>query len=66
MIKRMDHIEYPKRLESLTEEALRYLIKDAKEAAEAMPEGPNAGYYLDEVNYAVNELYRRRRRAGLA
>jgi hypothetical protein len=52
----MDHREYPRSLRHKSVEALRYIIKDAGEAARAMPEGENAGYYADEVHYAAMEL----------
>jgi hypothetical protein len=35
-------------------------MRDAKAAHDANPEGPKAGYYLDEINYASAELNRRR------
>jgi hypothetical protein len=60
MKKTMNHTEYPKTLRTKSEAELRWIIKDAGEAAQANPEGVNAGYYADEVNYAASELYRRR------
>lgn len=59
MIKRMDHNEYPKSMRAKSEAELRFIIRDAGEAAEAMPDGPNYGYYADEVHYAAMELTRR-------
>jgi hypothetical protein len=56
MKKIMDHREYPKQLRGKTVEELLFIIKDAKEAMSAMPDGVNAGYYADEVNYASMEL----------
>ena len=58
----IDHVEYPKRLRSKSEDELRYIVKDAAEAAEAMPDAPQTGYWLDEVNYALMELKRRETR----
>lgn len=55
----MDHAKYPKTLRNKDEAALRFIIQDAKEAAEANPQNPNVGYYLDEVCYAAAELRRR-------
>lgn len=52
----IDHGEYPKYAESLSDEALRYTIKDAAEAMNANPEGEKAGYYADEIHYAAMEL----------
>ena len=40
-------------------EAIRYNIKDAREAESANPAGENAGYYLDEIHILVAELNRR-------
>ena len=60
MKKNMDHTAYPKSLRNKSEAELHWIIKDAGEAARANPEGVNAGYYADEVNYASSELYRRR------
>ena len=60
MIKTMDHTQYPKSLKKKTDEELRFIIKDATEAAKVNPTGPNTGYYLDEVHYAFNELRRRK------
>jgi len=56
----IDHVEYPKRLRTKSDAALRFIVKDATEAMRANPEGQKAGYYADEVNYASNELARRR------
>ncbi len=59
--KRMDHYAYPVSLFNKSDEELRFIIKDANEAMRAMPDGENAGYYADEVNYAADEIARRRR-----
>ena len=58
-MKKMNHAEYQKGLKRKTDAELRYIAKDAREAAEAMPQGENAGYYLDEVSYCAMELARR-------
>jgi len=60
MRKTMNHTEYPKSLRTKSEAELKYTIQDASEAVRANPDGCNAGYYADEVNYASSELYRRR------
>lgn len=60
MKKIMDHNEYPESLKSKTHAELHFIANDAKAAMEANPEGENAGYYADEVNYVCNELHRRR------
>lgn len=59
MYKRMDHGAYMKKVKKMTYNELLYTARDAKAAAEAYPEGPNAGYYLDEVNYCAEEMFRR-------
>ena len=56
----IDHVAYPKRVRKMTNEQLRFVVKDATEAAEAMPSGHKAGYYADEINYCVSELHRRK------
>lgn len=55
----INHTEYPKSLRSKSDDALRYIMKDAAEAERNNPEGDKAGYYLDEINYAAMELKRR-------
>ncbi|HEY6565147.1 MAG TPA: hypothetical protein VIY86_11655, partial [Pirellulaceae bacterium] len=62
MAKHFDHSEYPKRIRNLTDDALRYILKDAGEALRAMPTGGNSEYYADEINYASMELKARRDR----
>lgn len=58
----MDHAAYQERLKKLTDDQLRFIIKDATEAMRVNPDATKSrnGYYADEVNYAQNELYRRR------
>jgi hypothetical protein len=57
--KYMDHNLYSKALVNLSKAALRYSLKDAREARDAMPEGINNGFYADEVHYIAAELRRR-------
>jgi hypothetical protein len=57
----INHGEYQESLKSKTYHELLFIIKDAQEAERAMPNGPKAGYYLDEVNYAAMELAKRAR-----
>lgn len=59
-IEHIDHKNYPKALKTKTIDQLKFIIKDAKEAIAANPEGRKAGYYADEINYAANELYKRK------
>jgi len=46
--------------EQQPEEVLRYGIRDAKAALEAMPNGPKAGFYQDEVHVYAQALQKRR------
>ena len=55
----IDHINYPKYLHNKSIAQLAYVIQDAREAIEAMPEGHKAGYYADEINYCAMEIRRR-------
>lgn len=59
MPKTMEHGAYQRGLKSKTTAELRYTAKDANEAATVNPTGENAGYYADEVHYALAELKRR-------
>jgi len=59
--KKMDHAEYQQRMKSKTDAQLKFIIKDANEALEVFPETSNADYYADEINYASDELNRRRK-----
>ena len=62
--KKMDHAKYQRELRRKDTASLEFIIKDAREAIEANPEGPNSGYYADEIHYAAAEL-RRRPQIGL-
>lgn len=42
--------------------ALRYIAQDTQGAFDAMPDGPNAGYYTDEILYCIEELQKRANR----
>lgn len=61
MKKVMDHGAYQKRVRRMTDAQLHFTVKDAREALDAMPDGPNAGFYKDEMLYAAAELNRRDR-----
>lgn len=52
----INHTEYPKSLKNKTVSQLLYIIQDCREALEAMPESPKAGFYADEINYCSMEL----------
>jgi len=58
----MEHWHYQKKTETMSEEQLRFIIKDAKKTMAINPEGPNNDYYADEINYCAMELHRRKRR----
>lgn len=59
IIKQMDHTAYKKKVRKMDLHALVYVAKDAQTALNAIPDGPNAGYYQDEVNYCLDEIRRR-------
>lgn len=56
----INHTEYQKKVKSMTDAELRFIIKDASEAAQMLPDSPKAGYYQDEVNYCISELNSRK------
>lgn len=56
----IDHAGYVAKTKGMSIEELEYTRRDAKEALRAMPDGPKAGYYADEVSYCSMELSRRR------
>ena len=56
----INHSEYQKKVKSLSNDCLRYIIKDCKEAICAMPNNPKNGYYQDEIHYCVMELNKRK------
>jgi hypothetical protein len=55
----IDHANYPKSLRSKSDESLRFIIKDCKEAIFLFPENPKCGIYADEIHYCSMELARR-------
>ena len=59
VVKQMNHSEYIAKTKTMDFDALKYVIEDAGRAMEAMPDGPNAGYYQDEIHYCAMELHRR-------
>ena len=60
----INHEFYQRRVRGLSDEQLRWIIQDATEAMEAMPDSPKAGYYADEVSYCAAELRRRKLAQG--
>ena len=59
--KYMAHNLYIQACKGKTDSELRYIINDAREALDAMPDGINAGFYADEVHYCAMELKKRLR-----
>lgn len=57
----MDHTTYPKLCRRRSEAELLFVMADARNAIDAMPDNPNAGYYADEILYCAQELDRRAR-----
>ena len=57
--KTMNFAVYAERIAKLPSVALRFILKDAQEAIEAMPDGVNAGYYADETHACAAELRNR-------
>jgi hypothetical protein len=55
----IDHTGYQKQVRTMDLEALRYVIQDARQAIQAMPNGHKAGYYEDEIHYCAVEIRRR-------
>lgn len=55
-----DHTALQKYVASLTPAELVFVRKDAREAAEAQPDGRKAGYYADLVSYCSVALLRSR------
>ena len=56
----INHTQYQIKVKSLSSESLRFIIKDCKEAINAMPNNPKNGYYQDEIHYCVMELNKRK------
>lgn len=56
----MNHTEYQKKVKKLSEESLRFIIQDCREAIDALPNNPKNGYYMDEIHYCSMELAYRR------
>ena len=57
----MNFANYEEKCRNATDASLVYVMKDAREAMLANPEGVKAGYYADEISMAGMELMNRRR-----
>ena len=56
----MRFANYAERCRNATDAGLVYVMKDARAAMLANPDGVKAGYYADEISMAGMELNRRR------
>ena len=54
-----DHGAYQRHVRRLSVDSLRYIMRDAREAIAANPDGTKAGWYADEIAYCSQELKRR-------
>ena len=59
--KHIDHVAYPAKCRRMSDAELLFTAHDARMAVDAYPDGPNVGYYLDEICYCSDELARRAR-----
>ena len=59
----IDHAAYQSKVKKLTLGQLLFTINDCKEAIEAFPDNPKAGYYADEICYCAQEIQRRNKKA---
>ena len=50
------HSEYVAKVKTMPTDSLRYVIKDCRDAIEAMPENPKCEQYMDEIHYCAMEL----------
>lgn len=61
----IDHVAVQARFATLPSSSLNFIIADCQEAIAAMPDGPKAGYYADEISYAAMELKKRNKNRTL-
>ena len=50
------HSRYMEMVKSMSTDSLRYVIKDCRNAIEALPENPKCEQYMDEIHYCATEL----------
>ena len=50
------HSDYMAKVKMMTTDSLQYVIKDCRDAIEAMPENPKCQQYMDEIHYCATEL----------
>jgi hypothetical protein len=53
------HTDYMTKVKTLSNESLRYIVEDCRNAMAAMPGSPKWGQYADEVHYCHMEINRR-------
>ena len=53
------HKDYIAKTKTMSEQSLRFVIADCKEAINTNPETPKADQYADEILYCLRELYQR-------
>ena len=53
------HTNYIAKTKTMTEQSLRFVIADCKEAINKNPKTPKADQYADEILYCLRELHRR-------
>jgi hypothetical protein len=54
------HSQTMAKFKVLSDESLKYIMFDCRQALKAMPDNPKAGQYMDEIHYCLMELARRR------
>jgi len=58
------HSRYMEMVKSMSTDSLRYVIKDCRNAIEALPENPKCEQYMDEIHYCATELRIRKEAAA--
>lgn len=59
MKKEINHAAYARKVKILSDQSLRFIIRNAVEAIKSNPDCPKVGYWQDEINYCCDELNRR-------
>jgi hypothetical protein len=58
------HSRYMEMVKTMSTDSLRYVIKDCRNAIEALPENPKCEQYMDEIHYCATELRIRKEEAA--
>ena len=58
----IDHAEFKQRCRRMTDDQLRFVLRDCRNTLAAWNDHPNEGKYLDQMNYASDELNRRNKK----